>query len=74
MTKGKHKAKAAFTIVCDSGDEADTSIPQARTVWISENGLRILQTPRSPQKRSTTYQFLRVESKRRLRQYWLEWW
>ena len=57
MTKGKRKAKAAFTVVRDSGDEADTSIPQARTVRISENGLRILQTPRSPQKRSTTYQF-----------------
>ena len=39
MTKGKRKAKAAFTVVRDSGDEADTSIPQARTVRISENGL-----------------------------------
>ena len=56
MTKAKCKAKAEFTVVRNSGDEADTSIPQARTVRISENGLRILQTPRSPQKRSTTIQ------------------
>ena len=58
MAKHKRKAKADFTVVRDSGDEADTSIPQARTVRISENGLRILQTPRSPQKHSTRYQFL----------------
>ena len=58
MARGKHKTKAEFTVVRDSGDEADTSIPQARTVRISENGLRILQMPRSPQKRATTYQFL----------------
>ena len=55
MTKCKQRVKLAFTVILDSGDEADTSIPQARTVRISDNGLRILQTPRSPQKRSTTY-------------------
>ena len=57
MAKRKHKGKAQFTVIRDSGDEADTSIPQACTVRISDNGLRILQTPRSPQKRSNTYQF-----------------
>lgn len=57
MAKNKRKAKAEFTVVRGSGDEADTSVPQARTVRISENGLRILQTPRLPQKRSTTYDF-----------------
>lgn len=42
--------KKNFVVVRVSDDEDDIAIPQARTVRISNTGLNIIQTPRSPQK------------------------
>ena len=49
------KAKR-YVVVRDSDDDderQDVSIPQSRTVRISDSGHRILQTPLSPQKASS---------------------
>jgi len=48
----KGKAKR-YVVVRDSDDDderQDILIPQSRTIRISKNGLRLLQTPLSPQK------------------------
>jgi hypothetical protein len=54
MKRKAPKAKEKrYVVVRDSDDDderQDVSIPQSRTIRISNKGLRILQTPLSPQK------------------------
>lgn len=48
MPKQSHKK--SFVVVRGSDSEDDIAIPQARTVRVSNTGLNLIQTPRSPQK------------------------
>jgi len=53
MARGKGKAKN-YTVIHHHEDADDSSLAHSRTACISDNGFRILQTPLSPQKRSST--------------------
>lgn len=53
MTKGKRKVMQ-YGVVRHGADEDDLSLAHSRTARISNNGFRILQTPLSPQKRSSS--------------------
>ena len=46
----KPSNRKSFVVVRGSDSKDDIAIPQARTVRISNTGLNIIQTPRSPQK------------------------
>lgn len=53
MAKGRYKGKSKFVVVRDDKHDDKLHIGHSRTVQISDNGFRILQTPRSPVKVSS---------------------
>lgn len=53
MARGKRKVQN-YSVVRHGEDEDDLSLARSRTARISDNGFRILQTPLSPQKRSSS--------------------
>ena len=56
MAKGRSKGK--FVVVCDDNHNDNLHIGHSRTVQISDNSFRILQTPRSPVKVSSASRLL----------------
>lgn len=53
MARGKRKVQN-YSVVRHDEDEDDLSLARSHTARISDNGFRILQTPLSPQKRSSS--------------------
>lgn len=53
MKRGKRKVKN-YAVVRHHEEDDDLSLANSRTAHISDNGFRILQTPLSPQKRSSS--------------------
>ena len=59
MAKGRSgKGKSKFVVVRDDKHDDNLHIGHSRTVQISDNGFRILQTPRSPVKVSSASRLL----------------
>ena len=58
MAKGRSKGKSKFVVVRDDSYDDNLHLGHSRTVQISDNGFRILQTPRSPVKVSSASRLL----------------
>ena len=58
MAKGRSKGKSKFVVVRDDHHNDNLHIGHSCTVQISDNGFRILQTPRSPVKVSSASRLL----------------
>lgn len=50
------RKKVSTTVICRDSDDEDIHVPQARSLHISRDGRRVVETPRSPRKQAAAPQ------------------